>query len=63
MSFGPKLADLPATVPPGSEIIATLTFTPVSEEFELHATIYVEEATGIRTLEITAKSVPKESAS
>jgi hypothetical protein len=54
---------LPVLVPPGSEIIVTLQFTPDDEEFEQHATIYVEEEMGLRPLEITVKSAAQETAS
>lgn len=62
MSFGSKLADLPA-VSPGGKITAMLMLIPRAEDFEQEATIYVEESAGIRLLKITAKSPPHEPAS
>lgn len=62
MSFGSKLDTL-VVVPPGGEITATLEFVPREEDFEQEATIYVEEAAGIRMLKITAKSPSHEPAS
>lgn len=46
-------------VAPRSEITALLEFTPIGEGFEQHATIYVEEAAGIRSLEITVTSASR----
>lgn len=43
--------------------MAEFEFTPIGAEFEQHATIYVEEETGIRSMEITVKSAPSESSS
>jgi hypothetical protein len=51
---------LPFLVSPGEEILVSLQFTPDGEEFEQHATIYVEEETGFRPLEITVKGVAQE---
>jgi hypothetical protein len=62
VSFGPKLDDMPV-VPSGGEITATLIVTPSDADFEQEATIYVEEAAGIRLLKIKAKSAPQEPAS
>jgi hypothetical protein len=62
VSFGTKLDALPV-VPPGGEITAILTFAPRDEDFEQEATIYVEEAAGLRLLKIKAKSPPQEPAS
>jgi hypothetical protein len=50
-------------VPPGGEITATLYFIPGDEDFKQEATIYIEEAAGIRLLKITAKSPPQGSRS
>ena len=43
--------------------MAEFEFTPSGEVFEQHATIYVEEETGIRSMEITVKSALRESSS
>jgi hypothetical protein len=53
----------PLAVPPSGKIVVTLQFTPGGEEFEQHATIYVEETVGFRPLEITVKSAQREPAS
>lgn len=62
VSFGSKLDALPV-VPPGGEITAILMFIPRDEDFKQDATIYVEEAAGIRMLKITARSPSHEPAS
>lgn len=49
-------------VPPGNEVTAFLEFTPINERFEQHATIYVEEAAGIRSLEINVKCASERAA-
>ncbi|MGH7170494.1 MAG: hypothetical protein ACRELG_09485 [Gemmataceae bacterium] len=56
MSFGSKLDELPIAIPPGDEIIVMLSIESNGAEFERHATIYVEEVTGIRSLDITVKT-------
>jgi hypothetical protein len=53
---------LPFLVSPGEEILVTLQFTPGGEEFDQHATLYVEEETGFRPLEITVKGAIQEPA-
>jgi hypothetical protein len=56
LSFGPKLEPLPATVPPGGEAIATLSFTPKTENFSQEAEIFLEEPDGTRTVTVVARS-------
>jgi hypothetical protein len=62
VSFGPKLDPLPAVCSPGEEVVVTLEFVPDDEEFKRELDIYLEEATGLRTIKVTVKSAPKESA-
>lgn len=62
MSFGPKLDPLPAVCSPGEEVVVSLEFVPEDEEFEREVEVYVEEPTGIRTIKVTVKSAPRESA-
>ncbi len=56
MSFGPKLDPLPASVPPGDEVIATLSFTPAGPSFAQEAEIYLEEPSGLRVVTVVARS-------
>jgi hypothetical protein len=56
LSFGPKLEPLPATVPPGEEVIATLSFKPTTENFSQEAEIFLEEPDGTRIVTVVARS-------
>lgn len=56
MSFGPKLGPLPATVPPGAEVIATLSFKATGPKFAQEAEIYLEEPSGVRIVTVVARS-------
>lgn len=58
MSFGSELKHFPAAVPPGAEVVVNVEFLSADAEFEQHTILYVEEANGIRSISLTAKSLP-----